>query len=46
VKSDIHDLINDVPKLGMERRTQAATYAARVFGDHHDREDHGGGPGN
>jgi DNA-binding NarL/FixJ family response regulator len=23
-------------KLGMERRTQAAAYAARVFGDHHD----------
>jgi DNA-binding NarL/FixJ family response regulator len=23
-------------KLGMERRTQAAAYAVRVFGDHHD----------
>jgi DNA-binding NarL/FixJ family response regulator len=23
-------------KLGMERRTQAAAYAARIFGDHHD----------
>jgi hypothetical protein len=22
-------------KLGMERRTQAAAYAVRVFGDHH-----------
>jgi DNA-binding NarL/FixJ family response regulator len=22
-------------KLGMQRRTQAAAYAARVFGDHH-----------
>ena len=34
-------------KLGMERRTQAAAYAVRVFGDHHD--DKGGdshvGPG-
>jgi len=29
-------------KLGMERRTQAAAYAARVFGDHHDG--HGEGP--
>jgi DNA-binding NarL/FixJ family response regulator len=23
-------------KLGMERRTQAAAYAVRVFGDQHD----------
>ena len=23
-------------KLGLERRTQAAAYAVRVFGDHHD----------
>jgi DNA-binding NarL/FixJ family response regulator len=23
-------------KLGMERRTQAAAYAVRAFGDHHD----------
>jgi len=23
-------------KLGMERRTQAAAYAVRVFGDHHE----------
>jgi hypothetical protein len=27
-------------KLGMERRTQAAAYAVRVFGDRHDA----GGP--
>ena len=25
-------------KLGMERRTQAAAYAVRVFGDHHDEK--------
>jgi hypothetical protein len=25
-------------KLGMERRTQAAAYAVRVFGDHHDHD--------
>ncbi|HTQ94351.1 MAG TPA: LuxR C-terminal-related transcriptional regulator, partial [Streptosporangiaceae bacterium] len=25
-------------KLGMERRTQAAAYAVRVFGGHHDAE--------
>ena len=31
-------------KLGMERRTQAAAYAARVFGEQHDGGDHGGGP--
>jgi DNA-binding NarL/FixJ family response regulator len=29
-------------KLGMERRTQAAAYAVRVFGDHHDAA--GGSP--
>jgi hypothetical protein len=28
----------------MERRTQAAAYAARIFEDHHDRKDHGEGP--
>jgi DNA-binding CsgD family transcriptional regulator len=34
-------------KLGMERRTQAAAYAVRVFGDHHDdkRGDTHVGPG-
>jgi len=34
-------------KLGMERRTQAAAYAVRAFGDHHD-DDHERhhGPGN
>jgi DNA-binding NarL/FixJ family response regulator len=26
-------------KLGMERRTQAAAYAARVFEDHHSERD-------
>jgi two-component system response regulator DevR len=31
-------------KLGMERRTQAAAYAARVFGEH--GEEHGQGGGN
>jgi DNA-binding NarL/FixJ family response regulator len=31
-------------KLGMERRTQAAAYAVRVFGEHHDEAHHG--PGN
>jgi DNA-binding NarL/FixJ family response regulator len=31
-------------KLGMERRTQAAAYAARVFGGQHDGANHGGGP--
>jgi len=31
-------------KLGMERRTQAAAYAVRVFGDH-EHEAHQG-PGN
>jgi len=30
-------------KLGMERRTQAAAYAVRVFDDHHDDQE---GPGN
>jgi DNA-binding NarL/FixJ family response regulator len=29
-------------KLGMERRTQAAAYAARVFGEHAD-DTHGDG---
>jgi len=29
-------------KLGMERRTQAAAYAARVFGEHPD-DTHGDG---
>jgi DNA-binding NarL/FixJ family response regulator len=28
-------------KLGMERRTQAAAYAVRVFGDHEAAHDHG-----
>jgi hypothetical protein len=34
-------------KLGMERRTQAAAYAVRVFGDHHDEKRGGShvGPG-
>ena len=31
-------------KLGMERRTQAAAYAARVFGDAADGHGHGRGP--
>jgi DNA-binding NarL/FixJ family response regulator len=31
-------------KLGMERRTQAAAYAARVFGESGDAATHGGGP--
>jgi DNA-binding NarL/FixJ family response regulator len=31
-------------KLGMERRTQAAAYAARVFGDPADGHGHGRGP--
>jgi DNA-binding NarL/FixJ family response regulator len=30
-------------KLGMERRTQAAAYAARVFGEHEDGHDRDGG---
>jgi two-component system, NarL family, response regulator DevR len=30
-------------KLGMERRNQAAAYAVRVLGDHHDQHE---GPGN
>src|SRR5437667_3875920 len=30
-------------KLGMERRTHAAAYATRVFGDQHDEHE---GPGN
>jgi len=29
-------------KLGMERRTQAAAYAVRVFGDHEGGEPHRG----
>jgi DNA-binding NarL/FixJ family response regulator len=29
-------------KLGMERRTQAAAYAVRVFGDQHEGEPHYG----
>jgi two-component system, NarL family, response regulator DevR len=34
-------------KLGMERRTQAAAYAVRVFGDHEGGEhDYHQGPGN
>jgi len=33
-------------KLGMERRTQAAAYATRVFGDQHDEHDPHHGPGN
>jgi DNA-binding NarL/FixJ family response regulator len=33
-------------KLGMERRTQAAAYAVRVFDDHHDEHDPYQGPGN
>jgi len=34
-------------KLGMERRTQAAAYAARIFDDQHEQRDagHGGGQG-
>ena len=33
-------------KLGMERRTQAAAYAVRVFRDHYDEKDGGShGPG-
>ncbi len=32
-------------KLGMERRTQAAAYAARVFGEHGDEHAHGSGDG-
>ena len=32
-------------KLGMERRTQAAAYAVRVFGDHHGGGDGGSHPG-
>jgi DNA-binding NarL/FixJ family response regulator len=31
-------------KLGMERRTQAAAYAARVFGEGHDGADDEEGP--
>jgi len=31
-------------KLGMERRTQAAAYAVRVFGDEHDGASHSRGP--
>jgi DNA-binding NarL/FixJ family response regulator len=31
-------------KLGMERRTQAAAYAARVFGEHDEHDDHDGNP--
>ena len=31
-------------KLGMERRTQAAAYAVRVFGDSRDGANHGRGP--
>jgi hypothetical protein len=27
-------------KLGMERRTQAAAYAVRAFGDQHDQGEH------
>jgi DNA-binding NarL/FixJ family response regulator len=30
-------------KLGMERRTQVAAYAAHVFGDHHDGDGEGSG---
>jgi two-component system response regulator DevR len=30
-------------KLGMERRTQAAAYAVRVFDDQHDQHNAGGG---
>ena len=33
-------------KLGMERRTQAAAYATRVFGDQHDEHESHYGPGN
>ena len=33
-------------KLGMERRTQAAAYAVRVFDDHHDEQHPHQGPGN
>jgi hypothetical protein len=33
-------------KLGMERRTQAAAYAVRVFGDQHDEHQPYQGPGN
>jgi len=33
-------------KLGMERRTQAAAYAVRVFDDQHDEHDPHHGPGN
>ena len=32
-------------KLGMERRTQLAAYAVRVFGDHHDGHEGHAGPG-
>jgi hypothetical protein len=32
-------------KLGMERRTQAAAYAVRVFGDQHDDHEAYQGPG-
>ena len=32
-------------KLGMERRTQAAAYAARVFGEDGDEHAHEGGNG-
>jgi hypothetical protein len=31
-------------KLGMERRTQAAAYAARLSGESGDSATHGGGP--
>jgi two-component system response regulator DevR len=31
-------------KLGMERRTQAAAYAARVFGEHEGGHSYDGGP--
>jgi DNA-binding NarL/FixJ family response regulator len=33
-------------KLGMERRTQAAAYAVRAFGDQHDEHEPHYGPGN
>jgi DNA-binding NarL/FixJ family response regulator len=33
-------------KLGMERRTQAAAYAVRVFDDQHDEHEPHHGPGN
>jgi DNA-binding NarL/FixJ family response regulator len=32
-------------KLGMERRTQAAAYAVRVFGDQHEGSADSGSPG-